>query len=119
LKGSTGTLRTKDGVSVEDIEMVKKLGKASPKLVELLLLGKVIPRVEIDVVGSFAFDDRKSYYRYELKNVLVTSYQLNADTGSVPVDKLTLNFEEVKVTYVEFGADGQVISQVGYSHRVN
>lgn len=118
-QGATGMTRTRGGASVSDIQVVKRLDKASPKYAELLLLGRVIPRVEIDMVGSFAFDDRKSYYRYELRNVLVTSYELRADVGSVPVDSFSLNFEEMKVTYVELGSDGVPLATVAYTHRVN
>ena len=43
-----------------------------------------------------------SYYRYELKNVFVTSYSTSGDSSggeTVPVEQFSLNYEEIKVTY--------------------
>jgi type VI protein secretion system component Hcp len=40
------------------------------------------------------------YLRYELKNVLVTSYTMGGDADDRPTETISLNFEEIKVTYL-------------------
>jgi hypothetical protein len=46
-------------------------------------------------------EGRQSYYKYELKNVLVTSYSVSgaAQSEDVPSEDFSLNFEEIKVGY--------------------
>jgi type VI protein secretion system component Hcp len=61
-----------------------------------------------------------TYYSYELKNVLVTSYNISGagQSESVPVEQFSLNFEEIKVTYVENDAAGRKKGQIEYTWKV-
>ena len=63
---------------------------------------------------------RVTYYRYELKNVLVTSYNVSGSGQSedVPMEDFSLNFEEVKVTYTENDNKGKSKGNVEYSWKV-
>ncbi len=71
--------------------------------------GKVFPKVEIHLTASYTDAGRVTYYAYELKNVLVTSYNISGSGQSedVPMEDFSLNFEEIKVTYTETGQYGQ------------
>jgi type VI secretion system secreted protein Hcp len=142
--GATGTTRRRGSVVVEDIVVVKELDKASPKLAESICMGKVFPKVEIHLTGpSEGSGCTGTYYTYELKNVLITEYKV---TGSnplayaliapapditmpysgpfivqavdAPLEELSLNFEEIKVTYTECDSAGKSKGNVEYSWKV-
>jgi type VI protein secretion system component Hcp len=59
-----------------------------------------------------------TYLRYELKNVMVTSYQSTVDACGLAYDNLTLNSEEVKVTYTEIDDEGYSKGNVEWSWKV-
>jgi len=101
--GSAGTsaTRRRGDVHLDDITVSKSADAASPKIAEAVCLGKVFPKVEIELTASYTGE--QTYYRYELKNVMVTSYSVNAGGSDRPVENFTLNFEEVKVHYDEVG----------------
>ncbi len=89
---------------VQDVTMTKYADKASPYLSEAVCKGKVFPKVEIHVTASYIDGGRQTYYRYELKNVMVTSYSVNASgSDDRPTENFSLNFAEVKVEYDQQG----------------
>jgi type VI secretion system Hcp family effector len=107
-------------VIVEDIACVKELDKSSPKLAEAVCKGKVFPKVEIHLTASYTNAGRQTYYAYELKNVLVTSYNISGEgqAEAVPTETFSLNFEEVKVTYTECDNTGKKKGNVEYQWKV-
>ena len=106
--GMTGQSRRRGGAVVEDITLTIEYEKASPKIMEKCLKGEVIPKLEIEQTANYG-GSRATYLRYELKNVMVTSYQTNASGQSEdpPTVVVGNNFEEVKVTYTEFDDKGK------------
>ena len=118
--GATGQSRRRGAAVVEDLTLTIEYEKASPKLQESCLTGKVIPKLEIELtktVGGNSADGtqgrRVVYLRYELKNVLITSYSFRHKVGQradgseqVPTEDFSLNFEEIKVTYTEYDSEG-------------
>jgi len=117
---STGPTRRRGDVIVEDIAANKELDKASPKIAEAVCLGKVFPKVNIELTASYTDAGRVTYYAYELKNVLVTSYNISGSGQSedVPVEDFSLNFEEIKVTYTEADDKGNKKGNVEYAWKV-
>jgi type VI secretion system Hcp family effector len=105
--GATGQTRRRGVATVEDVVLTKEFDKSSPKLAEAVLSGKVFPKVEIHSTATYG-EARATYLKYELKNVMVSSYQTSgASSGdALPTESLSLNFEEVKQTYVEYDAKG-------------
>ena len=99
----SGAARRRGDVILEDITVTKTSDKASPKLAEAVCNGTVFPKVEIHVTASADDPSRSTYYRYELTNVRVTSYSVSASgsgaAGDVPQEQISLNFEEIKVSY--------------------
>ena len=118
--GQTGSARRRGDVILEDVQCMKQLDKSSPKLAEAVCKGKVFPKVEIHVTASTTDAGRVTYYAYELKNVLVTSYQVSGvgQSESIPTDSFSLNFEEIKVTYTEVDSKGSKKGNVDYSWKV-
>ena len=143
--GTTSTTRRRADVVLEDIVVVKQIDKASPKLAEAICKGKVFPKVEIHLTGpSEGSTCQGTFYAYELKNVLITSYKV---TGSnplayaliapapdvilpysgpfvvqavdAPMEEISMNFEEIKVTYTECDSTGNSKGNVEYNWKVD
>jgi len=117
---STGPTRRRGDVILDDITITKELDKASPKIAESICKGKVFPKVEIHLTASYTDAGRQTYYAYELKNVLVTSYNIGGSGQSedVPVEDVSLNFEEIKVTYTENDSKGKKKGNIEYTWKV-
>jgi len=117
---STGPTRRRGDVILEDLSVSKELDKASPKIAESVCKGKVFPKVEIHLTASYTDAGRVTYYAYELKNVLVTSYNIGGSGQSedVPTENFSLNFEEIKVTYTEADSKGKKKGNVEYAWKV-
>jgi type VI secretion system secreted protein Hcp len=118
--GATGTARRRGDVILDDISVSKLLDKSSPKIAESVCKGKVFPKVEIELTASYTDAGRVTYYRYELKNVLVTSYSVSgaAQSEEAPAEDFSLNFEEIKVTYTENDNKGKKKGNIEYSWKV-
>ena len=110
--GATGQSRRRGSVIIEDMRLVMSVDSASPLLFDAASMGRVIPKVEVElcqgeaisVCNSDRLPTQHCYYKYELANVLVTSYQVNAagqdsETGGRGTTALSLNFEEIKQEY--------------------
>lgn len=90
-----------DQLFMEDIVLVKIVDKASPKLMEKCATSELISSVVIDF--SFSTGDKVTYYKYELEDVLVSSFYCSGDSNDYkPTETVTLSFEWIKVTYTEF-----------------
>ena len=88
------------------IAVSKELDISSPKLLETLVTGT--PTVTATVEFTRANSEKVPivYLRYELKNVLITSFDTSAESTEVPTEEFSLNFEEIKVTYIPQSIDG-------------
>lgn len=118
--GATGATRRRGDVIVDDVNLVKELDKSSPKIAEAVCQGKVFPKVEIHLTASIAGAGRVTYYVYELKNALVTSYSIggSGQAEEVPTENFSINFEEIKTTYTEYDSAGKKVGNVEYSWKV-
>ena len=118
--GATGQTRRRGVVTVEDVVCTKEYDKSSPKLAEAVCSGKVFPKVEIHNTTTYGEGNRATFLKYELKNVLVSSHNVSAAGAgdAVPTEAMSLNFEEVKQTYVEYGADGKKVGNVEMTWKV-
>jgi type VI secretion system secreted protein Hcp len=103
-------------VVLEDIVVVKELDKSSPKLMEKCAMGAVMPSLVIDVCRAAG---GSTYYKYELENVMVTSFHSSGSTEEgVPVETVTFNFEEITVTYTETDKEGKSKGNVEFNWKV-
>ena len=118
--GTTGQSRRRGAAVVEDITLTIEYEKASPKLQEKCLMGEIIPKLELELTSTYG-GARATYLRYELKNVMVTSYQTNAsgnDEAGPPTVVIGNNFEEIKTTYTEYDQEGNNKGNVETSFKV-
>lgn len=97
-----------------ELVVVKEIDKSSPKIMEAVCLGTIVPVMEVDLTRTFGDSSRVVFLKYELRNVQVTSYQINASgqSGPVPTESFSLNFEEIKVTYTQFDSAGRKLGEV-------
>jgi type VI secretion system secreted protein Hcp len=111
---------TRTGADMGNIILVKKMDKSTPKLAEAVVRGSVVPSVEIHLTKETADGARIVYFAYELKNVQVVSYQISSSgqADQIPTEELSLNFEEIKVTYTELDAKGSAKGKVEYSWKI-
>ena len=112
-ESSSDSSRTRGEVTLGDVVVVKELDKSSPKLAESALVGKIFPKVEFQLASSSG-----TYLKYELTNVMVTSYSISGDADDRPTEEVSLNFEEIKVTYTEMDSAGNKKGNVEYSWKV-
>lgn len=118
--GATGQRRQRGVVVVEDMSLTIEYEKAAPKLQEKCLTGEVIKKLEIECTATYG-GARATYLKYELKNVMLTSYQTNAsgnDEAGPPTVVIGNNFEEVKVTYTEYDDEGKKKGNVETTFKV-
>ncbi len=104
---SSGASRRRSAVEIQDIQFVKMLDKSSPKLMEHLLKGKVIPEAIIEMTKNIG-GRTVTFYKITLNNVMVSNVNTSGDcSGSCQTsENFSLNFERIKVTYTEFGSNG-------------
>lgn len=119
-QGSSGSTRQRGSVSCGDVTLVKELDKSSPKLLEAICDGTVFPEVLIDMVTSTGAGNRKPYFTWVLKNVMVSDFSVagSTDDGSVPTEQISLNYEEIKWTYDTMGKDGKSTGKVEAEWKV-
>jgi type VI secretion system secreted protein Hcp len=118
--GATGASRRRGAAIFNDLVLVKMLDKASVKLREYLAQGRVIPKLEIELTTNYG-GPSVTYFRFELKNVMITSLSLNAsvDTTSGPgTESLSVSFEEIIWTYTEFDDTGNAKGNIEASWKV-
>ena len=117
--GATGQTRRRGVATIEDVVCTKEFDKSSVKIAESVCSGKVFPKVEIHDTATYA-ENRATFLKYDLKNVLVTSQAVSAAGAgdAVPTESFSLNFEEVKQTYTEYDAKGSKKGNVEMSWKV-
>lgn len=105
--GASGQSRRRGSVIVDDVTITMEYDKAQPKIMEKLLLGEVIPKLEIEFTANFG-GSRATYLVWELINVQVTDYSFSGTgaEGGPPVVVVGNNFEEIRVTYTEYDSEG-------------
>jgi len=104
--GSAGLHRSV-GVKSDDIVITKTLDKATPKILEAIANGRHIENVILELDSSSSNStNSQPYLRYELKNVLITSYSTHAAGDGIPIEEISMNFEEIKVEYAQYDETG-------------
>ena len=100
--------RSQSSVVVEDMRLTMEYEKSTVNLLEALNVGKVIPKLEIEQTANYG-GARATYIKYELTNVQVTAFDVNASGNDESPPSVTIanNFEEYKVTYTEYDSEGK------------
>jgi len=96
--------RARSRARVEPIDVYKELDKATPYLMLATLQGKTFDEVEIHFVRDSG-EARLPFLKYTFSNVSLSSYGTSAGADERPTESLSLNFEKIKVVYVEQADD--------------
>jgi type VI secretion system secreted protein Hcp len=117
--GETGQSRRRGVATIEDISCTKELDKAGPKLMEAIMGGKIFPKVEIHDTTTYG-DARATFLKFELKNVMVSGYQMGAAGGgdAKPTESFSLNFEAIATDYKEYDSAGKSKGNVAMTWKV-
>jgi type VI secretion system secreted protein Hcp len=107
----TGTARAGGGmgagkVQMQDFHFVKRIDKASPKLMLVCANGDHIKSAVL--VCRKAGKEQQEYLKITFSDLLVSSYQTSGSGGAdvLPMDQISLNFSKVEYEYKEQKADG-------------
>lgn len=106
--GATGQSR-RSGAVVSEVEVVVRIDGGTAEVLRSVNTGKVFPAVTIDACEGPSSDpctaQRQSgrlqhcYLKWELNNVVVTSYQVNASGDERGTATLGMQFEDVRIGY--------------------
>ena len=89
-------------VNVQDISITKNVDSSSTEIYQALVTGQHVRDVIIEV-SSKKYSGNEPYLTYTLKNVIITSVSTGGSGGEDRLtENVTLNFEEIKVTYQAF-----------------
>jgi type VI secretion system secreted protein Hcp len=119
LKREPATAGTPSVLRVSDIVCVKELDKASPKLAESLLTGRVVKTVDISVTRTVDGGE-VVYLEIQLTNVSLTLNKVTVDTGlgDRGAEEISFSYEEISVVYTPFDSRGAPGDPVKYSWNV-
>jgi type VI secretion system secreted protein Hcp len=130
----------------EPIRIVKRIDKSSPKLMEACVKGQVMEKLVIEYCHMTDTDGLITIITYEFINVVINGYHHGSGDGEVlpteemqssvlpqfepffdvgkgwspdrPAESLSLNFEEIKVTYTELDSENKSKGNVEYTWKV-
>lgn len=81
-------------------KVTKAVDKSSPMLQRAAQTGQTFERVYLDAAETGA-DGRETYLKYELENVMITSYSLSSG-GDRPMESFALNYKAIKTDTVPY-----------------
>jgi type VI secretion system Hcp family effector len=101
---SGGGRRGVGKVSMQDFHFVSTSNTSSPDLLRAVATGKHISKVDF-VVARAPGSTADNFLKYELKDVLVSSFQTSGHSGTAPLEEVTLNFTNLEQQYVPESPD--------------
>jgi len=100
-------------VSMQDFTFTKSLDKSSPKLFEALATGQHLK--EAKLVLRSGGGSQLEYLVITFSDVLISSYSTGGSSGDDrPTESISLNFAQIKMSYVEQNADGRAGAAVEF-----
>jgi type VI secretion system secreted protein Hcp len=95
-------------VQMQDFNFVKRIDKASPKLMLACANGEHVKSAIL--VCRKAGKDQQEYLKITFTDLLVASYITNGSGGAdvIPMDQIALNFSKVEFEYKEQKPDGSL-----------
>ncbi len=94
-----GTERKRPGrVKYGDITLKKGYDASSANLVEACANGKHIANLVLEWTTTDT--DGSRYMRIQLQDVTISSYRIDATGGDRPTESITLNYAEIKTSYI-------------------
>lgn len=98
-------------VQRQEFKLTKFIDKASPKLYQFLASGNTMPEIQLTVQNEAEGQARTEYLIIVMTNVMVTSVNASGGGGDRPTETVTLNFAEIKWTYIEQDSSGAPVGE--------
>lgn len=88
-------------VNMNDFSFMSPTSKASPKLIQAMFEGKMVPKaVLVGRRAGLKSGKATKYMVWEMKNVVVSGHSLAGSVGDdIPVESFSVRFEEVSLKY--------------------
>ncbi len=103
--------------SFQDISITKYVDKASATIMEYVATGDHIDKAQLIV--RKAGGKPLEYIKIDLKNLLVSSYATGGSGGEeMLTEQITLNFAEIKVSYIPQKPDGSGAAAVDFGFNI-
>lgn len=90
---------------LSDLEIMKRVDKASPMLFLACASGQHIKEATI-TIRKAGGKDQIEYLKYTLSDILISGYHESGGTEDVPVDLVRLNFAKIQIVYSPQKPDG-------------
>lgn len=105
-------------VNVQDLSLTKYADKSSPIIMQYCTQGKHIASGKLHCYKASG-DSRVEYLLFEMKNIIVSSYQTGGSGGDDrQMESCSLNFGEYKETYTQQMADGSAGAKVEFGWKI-
>lgn len=105
----------------QDFHFVKKMDKASPKLMIACATGEHFKTATL--TARKAGGGQQEYLKITMEELMVTSYQTggSAEGDPVPIDQISMNFVKLTLAYKEQKVDGSLGGEIkqGYDYGAN
>ena len=99
-------------VSMQDLTISKYIDKSSPKIFEALATGKHLPEIKLVLRSG---SSQVEYLTWTLKDVVITNYSTGGNSGEDrPMESISFNFAQIKMSYVEQDAKGSTGAAVEF-----
>jgi len=111
--GARNQERKNGQTTLGDIHIVRKMDKSSSKLAEACASGKFIDVAKIDLCAMIN-NKHVSRMHYQMKNVIVTSYNFHAheSMNPSPSEEVSLSFTDIEWTYSVYDDKGNSTGKV-------
>jgi type VI secretion system secreted protein Hcp len=109
-------------VSAQDMRLVAKVNKSSPKLFETCASGEGIKKAVL--TATKAGKTAQDYLKITMHDLIISSYQTNGGASGVdalPTDTFTLNFSKMEMEYKDQQAAGGLGGSTngGWDYKAN
>ena len=97
-RAPSGGRAAQPGRGAGTVSITKQTDTSSAALMRYNSSGKQFEKIVIDITS---YDrSRTTYMRYELRNVMITSFEPGGSGGGVPTETITLNYDKIKIDYM-------------------
>jgi type VI secretion system secreted protein Hcp len=125
-----GTFQTGMGgasgkVNFQDVHFTTRVNKASPNIIKACATGKHINKATLFVRKATGDGGQQDYYKVQLEDVLVSSFQSGGHNGgghdgnaSLPSDQFSFNFAKIEFIYKPQSDKGMLEADIIFKYDI-
>jgi type VI secretion system secreted protein Hcp len=115
--GATGA-SSGQGSQTQELTVVKNIDSASPALMQSNFVGRGLGTVTLDVTESLPKQTNADYLQYTFTDTIVSSVQWVGSGGDSPMERITMQYAGVSISYQPQNADGTLGSPITACYNV-